>query len=80
MKNETLLAQYERVNSLNKGFNQQMENLEMNNKLLASQSELYLSKLAEKDALVEAKELELKACKEEAYFKYKELKLKVICF
>ena len=77
MKNETLVAQFERVSNLNKGFDQQLERLEMSNKLLTSQNELYLSKLAEKDASAEAKEHEFKAFKEEAYLKSKELKQKV---
>jgi len=76
MKNETLVAQFERLNVLNKEFSQQIENLEINNKFLTSQNELYLNKLAEKDSLIESKELELKNFKEEAYVKTKELKQK----
>jgi len=80
MKNETLVAQFEQVNGLNKEFGQQIENLELSNKFLASQNELYLNMLAEKDNLVEKKELELKVYKEETYVKSKELKQKVNTF
>ena len=80
MKNETLVTQFEQVNGLNKEFGQQIENLELNNKFLASQNELYLNMLAEKDNLVEKKELELKVYKEETYLKSKELKQKVNIF
>ena len=80
MKNETLVTQFEQVNGLNKEFGQQIENLELSNKFLASQNELYLNMLAEKDNLVEKKELELKVYKEETYLKSKELKQKVNIF
>lgn len=76
MKNETLVAQFERVNSLNRQFSQQIENLEINNKFLISQNELYSNKLAEKDILIESKQLELKQFKDETYVKSKELKHK----
>ena len=76
MKNETLVAQFERVNSLNREFSQQIENLEINNKFLISQNELYSNKLAEKDSLIESKQLELKQFKDETYVKLKEFKHK----
>jgi hypothetical protein len=76
MKNETLVAQFERVNSLNREFSQQIENLEINNKFLISQNELYSNKLAEKDSLIESKQLELKHFKDETYVRSKEFKQK----
>ena len=72
------MAHNESLTNLNKDFVQQIEYLEVNNKLLSNQNELYVNKIAEKDVLAEIMENEIKKFKEEAYLKAKEAKYKVL--
>ena len=71
------MAQHDSLASLNKEYNGHIERLEVNNKLLSHQNELYLNKIAENDLLVESMESEFKKFKEDAYVKLKEAKSKV---
>jgi hypothetical protein len=76
-KHNHLLDQYNNLEQKNKIDMQQIEKLELNNKLQSNHIELHLSTIQEKNTDIEKLNLDLKSLKDKSLVKTKDLSQKV---